>query len=403
FGVGEAAAIPVVARLVDAAGAASEPAAVDRTVHDPRSYPPLHVAPTLLFAADRDPVGDTEIGLEWSGGAWGYRVYLGDERRLGGTATGPRCVRAAEVWGRSDRLADRRRFTLVTPKPLRAGPDGVVRFTHRLPGSLRNVQFVRVVPVTAAGVETAFETCGLTPVAVPDHDTPPAPVVRVRPRPDGRVDVTITATGLRDDLTGTPQARLRRGRLTNDDAEYVPVVQTDIPLTRDPDGAWSATVVDGPATGLPAFVRLTWLAELRYPAEPHLPAGATPAESQVHPATGIPPGPKTALWGPSSPPAATVLTPETTLVPRAAVRWGSVNDILVTNTPVSHRFATAPYQVVVYKVYPPGTLPTVTLPPVPITGATTTVRDQVVNPRPQRYAVVVIDPLNRSTAPVHVQ
>lgn len=403
FGVGETAAIPVAARLADAAGQTSAPASVERAVQDPRSYPPLFVAPTLLFAADRDPLGDSEIGLEWSGGAWGYRVYLGDERRLGGTGVGSRSVRAAEVWGRSAQLTDRRRFTLVTPTPLHADPDGVVRFAHRLPGSLRNVQFVRVVPVTPAGVETRFETCGLTPVAVPSGDTPPAPVVRVRPRADGRVDVTITATGL-PALTGTPQARLRRGRLANGDPEYVPVVQTDIALTRGADGAWSATVVDGPAAGLPAHVRLTWLAEVRYPAEPHLPAGATPSESQVHPAAGTPPGPRIAPWGPASPPVSTVLTPENGLVPRAGVRWGSTyNEIVVTNTPVTHRFATAPYLVAVHKVYPSGSLPSVTLPPVPITGTTTIVRDTVISPRPQRYAVVVIDPLNRSTAPVYVQ
>ncbi|MFI6761036.1 hypothetical protein ACIBF5_18060 [Micromonospora sp. NPDC050417] len=407
FGVGETAAIPVIARLVDAAGQASEPAQVDRTVHDPRAYAPLHVAPTLLFAGEQDPMGDSEVGLEWSGGAWGYRVYLGDEHRLGGSGNGQRCTRAAEVWARSGELTDRRRFTLVTPKPLRAAPDGVVRFTHRLPGSLRHVQFVRVVPVTSAGVETAFETCGLTPIAVPAPDRPPAPVVRVQPRADGRVDVTITATGLRDDLltghTEPPQARLRRGRLTNNDPEYVPVVQTGIPLTRDADGTWSVTVTDGPAAGFPGFVRLTWLAEVRYPAEPHLPTGALPVESQIHPIAGAQPGPQVSGWGPTSPPASTLLTPETALVPRAMVRWGQFNEILVTNTPVSHRHAIAPHQLVVHRIYPPGANPTVVLPPVPITGTTTVVRDTAVNPRPLRYAVVIVDPTNRSTAPVYVQ
>ncbi|MEQ4299948.1 hypothetical protein ABNF97_00925 [Plantactinospora sp. B6F1] len=407
FGVGETAAIPVLASLVDAAGQTSEPAQVERTVHDPRAYAPLHVAPTLLFATEQDPMGDSEVGLEWSGGAWGYRVYLGDERRLGGTGSGQRCGRAAEVWARSGELTDRRRFSLVTPKPLRAASDGVVRFRHRLPGSLRNVQFVRVVPVTSAGVETAFETCGLTPVAVPVPDRPPAPVVRVRPRTDGRVDVTITVTGLRDDLlaglTEPPQARLRRGRLANSDPEYVPVVQTGISLTRDADGAWSATVVDGPATGFPGYVRLTWLAEVRYPAEPHLPVGTLPADSQIHLIGGGQPGPQVSGWGPVSPPASTLLTPETPLVPRATVRWGTYNEIAVTNTPISHRHAIAPHRLEVHRIYPPGSYPSVALPPVPITGTTTVVRDTAISPRPLRYAVVIIDPINRSTPPVYVQ
>lgn len=400
FGVGEAAAIPVVAQLADAAGLGSGTAQLDRMVHDPRAYPPLYVAPTLLFAAERDPMGDSEVGLEWSSGAWGYRVYLGDELRLGGGGTGQRCVRAAQVWARAGQLTDRGRFTLVTPKPLRASPDGVVRFTHRLPGALRNVQFVRVVPVTSAGVETTFETCGLTPVAVPMPDRPPAPAVRVSPRADGRVDVTITATGLRDDLVaGEPQARLRRGRLTNGDPEYVPVVRTDIPLTRDANGAWSATVVDGPAQGFPGFVRLTWLAEVRYPAEPHLPAGATPADSQVHLVAGVSPGPQVSGWGPTSPPASTMHTPETQQVPQVVVQAGRV---IVTNIPVSHRYAIRPHLLVVHR-FPQGTTtPTVTLTPMPITVPTMVVQDTVVSPPPLRYAVVVMDPLNRSTAPVYV-
>lgn len=74
----------------------------------------------------------------------------------------------------------------------------------------------------------------------------------------------------------------------------MPVVQPDIPLTRSADGAWSATVADGPAAGLPAHVRLTWPAEVCYPAEPHLPAGATPSESRVHAAAGTRSGPRTA-------------------------------------------------------------------------------------------------------------
>lgn len=402
FGVGESAAIPVVARLADAAGQASAPASVDRMVHDPRAYPPLFVAPTLLFSSVRDPMGESEVGLEWSGGAWGYRVYLGDERRLGG-GTGQRCERAAAIWARGDQLTDRGRFALVTPKPLRADPDGVVRFTHRLPGSLRNVQFVRVVPVTGAGVETPFETCGLTPIAVPAPDRPPAPAVRVRPRADGRVDVTITATGLRGGLTAPPEARLRRGRLANDDPEYVPVVRSGIPLLQEADGSWSATVTDGPAEGFPGFVRLTWLAEVRYPAEPHLPAGATPVDSQVHLIAGVQPGPQASGWGPTSPPASTLHAPETQLVPRVVVRWAPPYEIIVTNTPVSHRYAIAPYQLVVHRVYPAGPNPTAALPAVPITGSTTVVRDTLSPPRPLSYAVVVVDPLGRATPPVYAQ
>lgn len=399
FGVGESAAIPVVARLADAAGQTSAPASVARTVHDPRAYAPLDVAPTLLFAADRDPMGSSEVGLEWSGGAWGYRVYLGDEQRLGG-ATGQRCERAAAIWARAGQLAERGQFTLVTAKPLRADADGVVRFTHKLPGSLRNVQFVRVVPVTSAGVEPPFESCGLTPVAVPVPDVPPAPAVRVRARADGRVDVTITVTGVREDLAGQPEARLRRGRLANADPEYVPVVQPAIPLTRDGVGSWSATVAEGP---FPGFVRLTWLAEVRYPAEPHLPAGAVAAGSQVHLIAGVQPGPRVSGWGPTSPPASTVHTPVPTQPSALVRRLGMFNEVVVTNAPVSHRFAIAPHQLVVHRLPQPGAGPSAALPPVPITGPTTVVRDTAVSPQPLRYAVVVVDPLGRSTTPVYVQ
>jgi hypothetical protein len=79
------------------------------------------------------------------------------------------------------------------------------------------------------------------------------------------------------------------------------------------------------------------------------------------------------------------------------------NDVVVTNAPVSHRFAISPHRVVVHRLPQPGPNPSVALPPVPITGATTVVRDAVVSSQVLRYAVVVVDPLGRSTSPVYAQ
>jgi hypothetical protein len=220
------------------------------------------------------------------------------------------------------------------------------------------------------------------------------------------VDVVITATGLRDDLLGgrAPEARLRRGRIAYDDPEYVPVVAPAIPLIRQAGGAWTATVVDGPAAGFPGYVRLTWLAEVRYPAEPHRPAGPSTAASDVRLTADATPGPQASGWGPTSPPASTVHTPAVSRQPQAVVRWGSVNEIIVTNAPVTPPFAMAQYRVVVHRVFPPGgPQPAVALPSVPITTTTTVVRDTVVTPRPLAYAVVIVDPLNRSTSPVYAQ
>lgn len=400
FAVGEAADIPVSARLADAAARTSKATETSRRVHDPRGYPPLLVAPSLLFTSDRDPTGNSELALEWSSAAWGYRVYLGDERRLGGSVTGARHERAAAICARAGELTDRRMFTMLTHDPLRADANGNVRFTKTLPGSLRAVQFVRVVPVTSAGVEPAFETCGLVPVAVPVPDRAPPPVVRVAPRPDGRVSVTITATGLRTDLLagrdGAPQARLRRTLgSTVIDPEFVPIVATGIPLTRSGNGSWSATVIDGPATGLFPFVRYTWLAEVRYPPEPHLPTGAVPEDSPVRPVAVDEPGPKLSGWSDTSGPAITMITPLPTPPTSVNVSWTS-NVISVAGLPTAHTRAIARYRIVVHRLS--ATAPSTRIGPTLVTGPAMAIQDNPAQP-PAAYAVVLLDPLNRPTTP----
>lgn len=69
-------------------------------------------------------------------------------------------------------LADKQLFTCLGEVSGSRTGDGQVHFRTRIPGAVRSVQFVRVVPLTEVGAEAAFAPCGLVPEAVWGTDGP---------------------------------------------------------------------------------------------------------------------------------------------------------------------------------------------------------------------------------------
>src|SRR6202022_2675872 len=172
---------------------------------DPRPVTPNPTAPTILWTGRLDPTGQAELSLMWNASSplVSYRVYLGDERRLvdalhlaAANLGSTRAARAKAIYdqAKTGALADKGLFTLLTEQPQHPGADGVVRFQYQLPGGLSGIQFVRIVPVTEAGVEAPFATCGLAPVDVPCSERPNAPTLRVTPVAGG-VQVEVLAYG----------------------------------------------------------------------------------------------------------------------------------------------------------------------------------------------------------------
>ena len=301
------------------------------TVRDPRVGPAPRTGPALIWTAAGDASGLAELGLQWPGAErTRYRVYLGDERVLAAALgltvdpSKPRAERAAAIVAESARLADKGLFTLLTAEPVAPDADRDVRFRHRLPGALRNVQFARVVPVSEHGnVEGPFAGPKLVPIAVPLTESPPPPTLSVAPRADG-VRLTVEARGIRSDVldalaaadTGArPQVRLRRALGRVADAETMvaePPVELEPPA--EPGGAWTATL-DVAEAALPALVRALWVAEVRYPPEPALEPGVNPNPREVTPLAGAAGDPRELNWSapslsvstvriPSQPPAA---------------------------------------------------------------------------------------------------
>ncbi|MBV9544523.1 MAG: hypothetical protein JOY61_09100 [Chloroflexi bacterium] len=334
FAVGEQRLVQVSATFADVDGRVSPPGAASRIVTDPRAYPVAKTGPRLIWTGRPDATGRAELGLQWpaTGSQAQYRVYLGDERVLaaalgiGVDPTTPRAERARVIWQRRIELTDKSRFTLITSEPIAPSADRVVRFQHQWPGTLRGVQFLRVVPVSASQaapglpvgeVEAAFEECSLVPVAIPTTDRPPAPTLRARFDSATGAQITVEARGLRDDIlaersfpaTGfKPECRLRQTRARLAEPLYMPVIATAL-LTEPAAGSdmWTHVHVK-PPDGMPAFVRHMWVAEVRYPAEPSLAPGVNDVPSEV---SSLFPQPQDAEgeWSAASLPASTVAIP----------------------------------------------------------------------------------------------
>lgn len=283
----------------DDAGGVGAAALLPVKLCDPRSPPVPRTGIGIVWSSRPAPATDVEFRLRFSGvpGAR-YRAYLSDSRGLDLAlfeGDRPRTRAEIAVDGAQRGLAGvglRERFRLLTDEPLKPAADGRVLFDTRLPRALETVQFLRFVPLSDQGAEAPFESCPLLPIAVPGSHAPPAPRVETVVDPVTAVaSVTVRAVGL--DLValksaepglfvgpGDPAAadavapgyRLRRASGGVPEALYAREIGRGA-LQREGD-EFIATILDAPtASGLSAYVRYHYWAEVQMPAERRLPPG----------------------------------------------------------------------------------------------------------------------------------
>jgi hypothetical protein len=289
---------PLTVTFIDDAGTASEPNSETIAIVDGRRPHPIPAGPGIIWTSRPGPSPEVEVNLSWpAASGQRYRAYLADARGLGVAANPTRAAiglsgSTAQAEGR---LAGRRaRFRLITDPPIEAA-GGAARLATTLPRTLSGVSFLRIVPITNDNVEADFDACGLVPVAVPADRRPPPPRLTGRPGVEGTsMILSIEAIGL--DLVALrtaepglfvspaaagarpPEFRLRRASGAIVDPIYARTLDSALPMAVAPDATPSripcgvaATFTDG---DLPPFVRATWWAEVRMPAERRLPLGA---------------------------------------------------------------------------------------------------------------------------------
>jgi hypothetical protein len=410
FAVGEHRSVQVVSTYRDAADNVSEPETIAVKAFDARSPRFVPTSPVLLWTGAPDATGQAELALRWQSqaGAASYRVYLGDARRLAGELgivlpDGPvRSEQAKPIHDVSASLADKRHFSFLGEAPGAPNDDGLIHFRSQIPGSLRTVQFVRIVPLSAGGAETPFQTCGLVPIAVPGSNRPPIPALAATTGPTAGLTLTIRASGLRSELldaapTGPPEFRLRRTRTSGTHRPFVPVWRTGT-LSVSGDGIWMATVTI-PATELEPFVRTVWLAEVRYPADPPIPPGvvAVPVDGAVEPIWSTLGSAARAIWSDLSLAAESLLIPpdgpSAPVAPTLVHNADGTNALTVTGLPVAHPAAIAPYRLEIYRAAAGAAFAFAGIENV--LGEELTWSDLAPAAADARYSVVVIDPIGR--------
>jgi hypothetical protein len=408
--VGAALEVEISATSEDADATPSDVAIGRRSVHDPRRPAPILTAPRVLWCSQPDPTGFSELAIRWpAADGTRFRVYLGDERRLAaelGIAVDAgelRATRARTIWLRSGELARRASFTLLTQDPVTAQGGSAV-FRQPLPGTLRGVQFLRVVPLSTGGLEAAFADCPLVPVAVPADDAPPVPSLAASVEGDGGVRLVVDARGLRPDIVAAraperPAYRIRRTRGGASDVLTMPVILEG--MLEPVDGGWRADVVDdgtaAGAQGLPPFVTHTYVAEVRFPPEPDLQPGAQPVDPPqgVRPAWATVPGAAASAWSlPSTPAAMTIVPTNPPPAPEDvvfAVDAATGATVTIPQPPLPHP-AAPPWTALIVREAAGGRLET--LAPVELTVAPAVIADPL-GTMAVGYRVALIDPLGR--------
>ncbi|MEJ7784686.1 MAG: hypothetical protein WKF96_07775 [Solirubrobacteraceae bacterium] len=421
FGVGEQRAVPIVSSYLDSEDRESEPEALACQAFDARPPRPITTSPVVLWTGQPDATGQAELSLRWPprAGAARYRVYLGDARRLADSlgillpAGALRAAQAKPIHDASAAVTDRQSFTFLGETLATTGGDGLVHFGTTIPGSLRGIQFVRIVPLTAGGAEAPFQDCGLVPVAVPSVERPPIPLLDATTDPAAGLTLLIRARGLRAELLaaaagGAPEYRLRRTRTGGQQRMHVPVWRTGSLRGPAADGSWTATVTL-PATELEPFVRTTWFAEVRYPAEPPVPPGAA-AESvdgAVQPDWSAPGSSVEGLWSPPSLPAASLIVPSwspyavSTKFAFALVDDTGAATMALQGLPSAHKAAIAPFQVEVYGGAP-GVSPELVGGGTVVDGGVADVYIPSVS-GDWLYWVLIVDPVGRRSRATDVQ
>jgi hypothetical protein len=291
------------ATFIDTAGNASDVAEVSIRYGDRRRPTVVPTGLGLIWTSRPGPSPEVELKLSWPAtGNAQYRVYIADQQSLG--VTGNSRAEVAVNGGQRDRagtLGGRERFRLLTEPPLNA-VGGRVTLNEHLPRSLTTVQFLRVVPLTPQGREAEFDKCGVVPIAVPTDRATAPPRVHVTVDPATRMaTITISAPGFDlvdlqasepglfneppDPAAKAPEFRLRRASGTVSDPVYArEVARGPLSVVRlDGNIVFQAEVADPVA--LDAFIRYSYWAEVRMPAERRLAPGIV----EIPPADGVTP------------------------------------------------------------------------------------------------------------------
>jgi hypothetical protein len=419
FGVGQQRQIPVVATFVDSGNQSSPAQTVNCGVYDARAPDVIKTSPVVIWAGQPDATGRAELALKWPprAGAARYHVYLGDVRRLAGDSihlpeSDVRAAAAKPIHDRSSTFGDKHLFTFLGEAPAKVEGDNHVHYTTQIPGSLRGLQFVRIVPTSAGGAEAPFSDCGLVPVAVPGSDKPPPPAVGTTTDAAVGVTVTVRARGLRADLVAAgagkrPQYRLRRTRRAATDRAYVPALPDGPKKLTGPDanGVWTASV-PVLAADLDPFVRYRWFAEVRYPFEPPIPPDAAPepVDGGVEPVWTSRGDPSPSVWSDLSLAAESLLIPPKPPQPPEAPTLtkqpdGSIQ-VEFAHLPVAAPDAIGPYLLELYHA-DPGRSPA-RLQSVPTTSADLTFTVPAGTPLTGSYLLVLVDPVGRRSKPTKV-
>lgn len=417
-------------------GVASSPAADSPlTVADGRTPPVVPSGPGLIWTSRPANAPVTEAALRWPAAPGAlFHVYqasaasllaaagksIANPAALSRTAYAQAVLDAAPASG-----FPRGAFARLTEQPLAADSSGTARFAAALPRAQRTVAFIRVVSVSPNGVESDFAKAALVPLAVPDDLPPPpprvglAPSIAAAPMPvaaDGKsVRLTIEATGF--DLArlaattpgGAPQFRIRRASGAVDDPLYARVLTAGGALGVEAGKAPSAQFT---SAGLQPFVRYTWWAEVRMPAEPAMPPGVTPS------ATGLTPefpawqqAPMPALWSLRSAPFSTIPAPDAAPPPLSASQvkvsptpgtgTSFTLDLAVTGLPVAAAMAVDVYRLRLWGAVADGSLEL--LAEMPVTAAS--LSQQVASPagKPVRCWIALVDPLGREGPPFKIE
>lgn len=245
--------VEVIAQWVDTAGSESERSdPVRRTVHDPRPPEPLVLESPLLYAARPDAMGQARVELNWLANdrQQRFRVFYANQTRLMGklAEAGTPAAQAilAELAAVSDPAAvadvfrahtdywPRAWFDQLTQEPVERNGSADMRYVHSVSGSLQVLSFYRIVSVSEANNESAFDAAPLLVYAVPNTGPPPQPKLRVTLARDPATQTL--ALPIRAQLTvEVPQGlvrareyRLHRSILDGAELLSMPIAQTGL-------------------------------------------------------------------------------------------------------------------------------------------------------------------------------
>jgi hypothetical protein len=417
------------AHFVDDDGTSSPQAAQTITITDARHPRPTPCGPGIIWTSRPGPSPDVELRLSWPAApGQSYRAWIADQRGLDLPAAATRATVALDGFtkqqqGQLNGRADR--FRLITDAPIIADSDGRARLATTLPRALQTVGFLRIVPETDAGAQANFDACGLVPVAVPNDRRPPMPRLTLTMNAAGKPELTVVAMGF--DLgaiaaaepglftqpptaANPPHYRLRRASGAVNDPLYARMVGGIRPLSLDRSGSaprFAATFVD--TSGLLPFVRYTWWAEVRLPAERRLPRGATmlppPGAITAENATQVGDAaaafsllsaPTTVVNAPTSAPAALDAASITATV--VASGGGFTLQVLIADVPVAHPQAVGPYRIRLWAEQD-SAAPTLLADGVPTTNPAFQWTGAAASNGATSVYVTIVDPLGRESPP----